>query len=450
MTSLEQQGLWPLALEYNRYSQAVGRAETTGIKIDVPFVEATIAECVKRKAELEDVAYLIAKKPFNMNSPKQIGEIIGQVSTKREDLEACEHPVAQLIVESRAYDKARGTYLEVFLDTMDENELIHVDMIVTGPVTGRMAIKRPAFNTLPRTSDPYKPEAMKKVRGAVIAREGYTLVEIDYSQVELRILAHLSGDPNLINAYQNGIDVHTQTAEIIGVPRQVGKKANFTAVYMAGPPGFVRSLRMDRVWLRKLLPDQPLEVRLKAERTGKTIYTNKTGSRWQFATEAEKVEYLELGWARNILDTYNERFPLVKAFSDRTIEFAKRNRYVQMWSGRIRRFPQLYSPLQGRWYNEARTAPNSVVQGGAAELLRKAITNIDIKFEKLKADGVKVPLLILAVHDSLLIEVPTGEESYWIPFVLWEMENVAKFKCPIVADAKSGTRWSELKGWERT
>lgn len=440
MPSLEAEKLWPLAEEYCRYSQAVGRMEQNGLLMDVPFIEAQIEHCDRKQEELRIEAFRVAGREFNMNSPKQIGEIIGQKETNREALEVCEHPVAQIINIYRQLGKARDTYLKVFLETKDANNLIHPDMLLAATVSGRMAMKRPSFNTLPR------PNKLYDVRGSVIARPGYTLLDADYSQLELRLLAHFSADPNLLHAYHNGIDVHQQTADMLGIPRQVAKRVNFSVVYGAGDKGLIHSLKMEGVWLRKILREMSQETQDRAINTAKMMIRRDYGSMSRVTGEIWE-DYLELGAAKNILEDYKRRFPMVEAYIKRTIDFAKRNRFIPMWTGRLRRYPQFKSNTGG-WYNLARTAPNNQIQGGANEILRIAITNLDKKFEKLKSQGERVPLMILAVHDSLVAEIPEGEESYWIPFILHEMSHTAKFKVPIVADAKVGQRWSELEKWK--
>lgn len=266
------------------------------------------------------------------------------------------------------------------------------------------------------------------------------------SQLELRLLAHHSADPNLLRAYNNGIDVHQQTADMIGVPRQVAKRVNFSVVYGAGPEGLVHSLRMERVYLYRLVEDLGFEVVNDAYVTGQKLFSKAMGLKWDFATNEQKQQYMELGAAKNILEDYKLRFPLVDAYAKRAIEFAKRNRYTEMWTGRRRRYPDQKSATGGT-YNLSRTAPNNQIQGGGSELLRLAITKLDRRFDTVEEET--RPRMLLQVHDSLLTKVRVEGRDYWTEIIVNTMQSVAKFKVPIVADAKTGFRWNELEKWEK-
>lgn len=441
---LEAEGLWELATNPKTgicpYGRAIGRMESNGILMDVEFIDRAIENCNQKQSELEMHCYTVAGQEFNLNSPAQIKTLTGLESTAREFLEVSEHPVAQAINEYRQWGRARDTYFLVFKEYLDKDNRLHPDLLLL-TVAGRASMKRPSMNTLPRESDIYN------VRGAIVASPGYRLGDIDYSQIELRLLAHHSGDKNLINAYENGIDIHQQTADMIGVSRQVAKRVNFSVVYGSGPAGLVNSLRMERVYLYKLLDELPQTVKDSALNTAVTLFKKDNGIAWMNATPEQKQTYLELGAAKNVLEDYKRRFPQVEAYLKRTLEFAKTQRYTEMWTGRRRRYPNMKSAAGGA-YNLSRTAPNNQIQGGAAELLRLAITKMDRKFEQEKSSG-PVPRLLLQVHDSILVEVPDNEDfDGWVGYIVKTMTGIAKFRVPIEADAKVGYRWNELTKWE--
>jgi DNA polymerase-1 len=440
---LEQQGLWDLAIDICRYGEAVGRMEDNGCLIDTDFVNQAVINCNEKQSELELEIHRQAGTEFNLNSPAQVGKVLGMKSTARQALEDSEHPIAMLLNDYRKWGRARDTYFIPFLECLDENNRLHPDFALL-TAAGRASIKRPALQTLPRESEIYN------VRGAIVSPPGKTLVDCDESQIELRILAHMSQDPNLIYAYNNGIDVHTQTAELLNIPRQVAKRVNFTAIYGAGPQGLVNSLRLEGVKLIDLLQTMDIFTCENAEETGfylaKNMRRKKDETYPEWSTEEGKLFWTELGASKNILDDYNKRFPAIKAWIDKTVSFAQRNRYVKMWTGRVRRFPDILLK-DGRLYNKAYAAPNPVIQGGANEVLRIAITNMDAEFQ---AYGPEAPTMHLAVHDSVIFEINDNALDFWIPKILSHMalEKVVRFAVPLKSDAKYGKRWNELKGWE--
>jgi DNA polymerase-1 len=443
MKGLEQQGLWDLSLEMCRYGEAIGRMEDNGILIDVDFVKEAIINCNEKQSELEAEIYNKAGQEFNLNSPAQVCKFLQIPSSNRQALEDSTHPIAMLLNDFRKYGRARDTYYIPFLECLDPNNRLHPDIELL-TAAGRASIKRPALQTLPRES------AIYNVRGAVISPPGKTLVDCDESQIELRLLAHMSQDPNLIYAYNNGIDVHTQTAEMLNIPRQVAKRVNFSVVYGAGIVGLINSLRMEGIKLIQLLGTLDDSIWQEAERTGYALSKNMRRKKDEvypeWGTEEGRLYWTELGASKNILDDYNKRFPAVKAWVDKTIAFAERNRYVKMWTGRVRRFPNM-TLKDGRTYSKAYSAPNPVIQGGANEVLRIAITNMDAEFQ---AYGPEAPTLHLAVHDSVILEINDNALDFWIPKILSHMalEKVVRFAVPLKADAKYGARWNTLVPWD--
>lgn len=408
--SLEKQNLFELFLGAKEdlcdYVGAIHRMEWNGVLVDKEFVMAQIERCNTEQKRLEEEAFALAGKAFNLASPKQIGEIIGQKETNKEALEECEHPVAQAILQSRKWGKARGTYFEPFLEKLDTKGRMHPDFFLHGTVAGRASGS--VFMTFPRESDFFN------VRGSLIAPPDYVMADFDYSQAELRLYAFYSKEPILIKAYQDGIDIHTQTAQLLGLEsmgftpklaRQIGKRINFTTIYGAGPDGLIHALKMEGV---------------KCEEWG--------------------IDYFK---AKEFLDRYRNRFPRANRWVRDTTNFAERNKYVRLWTGRIRRYPS-FKANYGGTYTKAHTAVNNVIQGGVAEIVRIAITRLD---RMIQGTGIE---LWLQVHDSIVMAIPESLVEEWVPKVLRKMETVAKFgSVPIVADCKIGKRWNEMKPYER-
>lgn len=383
------------------YARAVHRMEWNGLLVDQEYVEQQIERCHREQERLREEAFRLAGGEFNLASPKQVGELIGQKATNKEALEECEHPVAQTVLEYRKWGKAEGTYFQPFKTKLDGKGRIHPDFFLHGTVSGRASGS--VFMTFPRENDTYN------VRGMVVAPPGYTMVDADLSQAELRLYAFFTKEPLLVKAYQENTDIHTQTAQLLGLEamgfppkqaRQIGKRINFTTIYGAGPDGLIHALKM------------------------------------------EGVRGISYEQAKEFLDRYRSRFPRAARWMRETNAFAQRNGYVRLWTGRLRRFPTLTAG-HGGTYNKSHTAVNNIIQGGVSEIIRVAITRIDRMIEDTPIE------LWLQVHDSLVLVMPDDYVEEWVPKVLKKMETVAKFgEVPIVSEAKVGKRWNELVAWE--
>lgn len=382
------------------------RMEKRGVPFDREYLEGFGKEIERSLEELQEEIYREAGEPFNVNSPKQLAYILFEklglkplkktksgYSTDVETLTTLAlegNRIAQLLLEFRKLSKLHGTFIKGILKHMDEKGRVHTKFLQTATATGRLSSAEPNLQNLP-VSD----EFSKRIRQAVRAPEGYTLVWADYSQVELRILAHLSQDEKLIEAYREGKDIHTETAkqlfeteEVDETKRRVAKTVNFGIIYGMSPHGL-------------------------SERLGIPV------------KKAE--EYIE---------RYFSQFPKVKEFIDRTLEEAYKKGYVKTLFGRIRPLPELRDKnYHVRSFGE-RAAINARIQGTAADIMKMAMVELHPRLERVGS------YLILQVHDEVVVETPKEAEEQVKRIVKETMENVVELSVPLIVDLESGERWS--------
>ncbi len=385
--------------------------ELTGIKIDIEFMRKLSAEILERMREVEKEIYQIAGIEFNIASPKQLREVLLErlklplgkkkktgFSTDAEVLEALapQHEIARKILEWRELSKSKGTYIDVLPKLADKKGRVHTSFNQCITATGRLSSSEPNLQNIP-----IRGEWAKKIRQAFIAEEGYLLVSADYSQIELRILAHISGDKALIEAFQRGEDIHILTASsIFGVPleqvneelRRKGKTVNFGIVYGISELGLAKELGISE----------------------------------------EK--------AREYIDQYFQRFPGVKEYVARTIEGATKDGYVRTILGRKRPLPELLSSNKMRREFGKRAAINAPIQGSAADLIKLAMIRIHKKFKERNLPA----RLLLQVHDELLIEVREDMVEEAKGILKEEMENVYPLSVPLVVKIGEGINWGEI------
>jgi DNA polymerase-1 len=351
---------------------------------------------------------------FNINSPKQLGDVLfnkmslprpmkygkGKViSTAQDVLEelAEHHPVPALVLEYRQLAKLRSTYLDSLPHLVDSEGRVHTTFNQVGTATGRLSSTNPNLQNIPvRTA------LGREIRAAFIPAPGNLLMSADYSQIELRLMAHFSQDPLLLNAYRTGQDIHTLTAaEVFGVDaatmdketRNRAKAVNFGIVYGISPFGLAAQLGIDQ-----------REARL-------------------------------------YIDRYFERYAGVRAFIDHTLETVRREQAVRTWFGRVRPIPDIQSRNPNMRGFAERTAINTPLQGTAADLIKLAMLRIDaaIAARSLRSR------MTLQVHDELLFDVVPEEAGELRTLVQHEMEHVAEFSVPIVAEVGLGPNWRDIK-----
>lgn len=392
-----------------------------GIKIDVDFLKNLGREYHKKLRELETKIWKESGQEFNINSPKQMGEILfdkmglggknikktagGAKSTKESELEKMKgtHPIIDLILEYRELAKLLGTYIDVLPTLVDEKNRIHPDFIQMGASTGRMATQNPGVQNIP-----IKTELGRAVREAFISEDGYTLVSFDYSQIELRVAAILSGDEKLIEIFKNGIDVHTGVAaQVFGVQekdvtkemRRQAKVINFGILYGMG----VNALKAN------------------------------LGS-----TQAE---------ARAFYDNYFKTFKGVAEYLNKVKFETAQTGYTETLFGRRRYFEGINSKLPFIRAAAERMAINAPVQGTSADMVKIAMKVIQAKLSALgMLNDVR---LLLQVHDELVFEIRTPEVKKMAVMIKQTMESVLTPEqskgVPIVTSANAGKNWNKLE-----
>jgi len=386
--------------------------ERNGVLIDDFLLAQHSEELGRRLHELELQAHELAGQPFNLGSPKQLGEILftklglpvvkktatGQPSTDEDVLSqlADDYPLPKLLLEHRSLAKLKNTYTDKLpLMVNRKTGRVHTSFSQAVAVTGRLASTEPNLQNIPIRT----PEG-RRIRAAFIAPAGHKIISADYSQIELRIMAHLSADKGLLKAFAEGEDVHRATAgEIFGVTplevsseqRRYAKVINFGLIYGMSAHGLAKNLGIDRVA------------------------------------------------AANYIERYFARYPGVAAYMERTRLEAKTKGYVETVFGRRLHLPDIRAQQVGRRQGAERAAINAPMQGTAADLIKKAMIATSAW---LKASGVKSKL-ILQVHDELVLEVPDDEVALIREQLPKLMAGVAQLSVPLVAEVGVGVNWDE-------
>lgn len=393
----------------------LARMESAGIGVDRHYLEGLGAELRDQLAELELRIHDEAGEPFNINSTGQLREVLfdqlqlpvlkktpkGAPSTDASVLEklADAHPIVADLLEYRELEKLRSTYVDGYLPLITDDGRIHTRFNQLAATTGRLSSDRPNLQNIPVRS-----ERGKTIRKAFVPRPGWQYVIADYSQIELRVLAHLSEDPGLLEAFQGTeTDIHTETAaRVFGLEpdhvteemRRRAKAINFGLLYGMEAFGLADRLQISR--------DE----------------------------------------ARQHIDTYFEQFPLVQEFLQRVVTEARNRGYTQTMFGRRRYLPELSSDnFRIRQMGE-RMALNAPVQGSAADIIKKAMVDLDAGLQQA---GLETTLL-LQIHDELILEAPTAELDEAAALTTSLMEEVTELKVPLRVDLSTGTNLADAKG----
>jgi DNA polymerase-1 len=386
--------------------------ERNGVVIDPDMLMQQSYELQARMQEIEMEAHDLAGETFNIASPKQIQAILydkmnlpvlaktpkGQPSTAESVLQelAEEYKLPKLILEHRSVSKLRSTYTEKLPQMINPNTgRVHTSYHQAVAATGRLSSSNPNLQNIPIRT----PEG-RKIRLAFVAPEGYTLVAADYSQIELRIMAHLSGDKSLLDAFDKGLDVHKATAaEVFSVPlenvssdqRRAAKAINFGLIYGMSAFGLAKQLGIGR------------------------------------------------GEAKEYIDLYFSRYPSVKTFMDNTREKAKEDGFVETVYQRRLYLPEINARNAARRQYAERTAINAPMQGTAADIIKLAMINIDHWLQDSKFDA----KMIMQVHDELVFEVATDKLDEFIREIEQRMSDNDKLNVPLVVDIGHGSNWDE-------
>ena len=391
----------------------MSRIERTGVFIDDMLLGAQSQEIAVRLDELEQKAYEIAEQEFNMNSPKQLQAILfekmglpvikktpsGAPSTNEEVLQelALDYPLPKLIIEYRGLAKLKSTYTDKLPKMINaETGRVHTSYHQAVTATGRLSSTDPNLQNIP-----IRNEEGRRIRQAFVAQHGWKILAVDYSQIELRIMAHLSGDKALLEAFQQGKDIHAATAaEIIGVAidqvtteqRRRAKAVNFGLIYGMSAFGLAKQLGIPR------------------------------------------------GEAQHYMDTYIKRYPGVMQYMEDTRSAASEQGFVETIYGRRLHLPEIQSRNGMRRKAAERAAINAPMQGTAADIIKKAMLLVD---EWIQAEGDGRVKLLMQVHDELVFEVQESALAEIESKVQQLMESAADLEVPLVAEAGHGDNWDQ-------
>lgn len=392
--------------------------EEAGIKLDVVRIEKMADEAESETKEIEQKVFELAGEDFNINSPVQLSEILfnkmklptteirknrksGNISTAASELRKISkhHPIITEILRYRELTKLITTYLRPLPLLVDKNHRLHTSY-GQDTTTGRLNSSEPNLQNIP-----IKGEFGGEMRKAFIAEEGMMLVAADYSQIELRIVARLSGDTTMLEAFENNIDIHSNTAsEIFNLElnkvtknhRRIAKSVNFGVIYGMSPYGLSQALGIEQ-------------------------------------EEARKYIY-----------KFFETHQGIRNYCDQTIEFVRKHGYVETLLGMKRYLPNIKSHLYQLRESEERMAINTPVQGTAAEVLKLAMISLDKNLKKFKDTR-----MLLSVHDELVIEVNEKLAKKAAKLIIDSMESVIDIGIPLLCEIGVGKNWGELEGIDK-
>ena len=395
-------------------SPVLARMEHAGIKIDTEVL-AEMSQRLERDAnqKARDIWQKCGTE-FNINSPKQLGDVLFNqlnlpkpmkygkgktISTAVDVLEglAAEHEVPRLVLEYRQLSKLKSTYVDALPALLNpRTRRLHTTFNMAGSATGRLSSINPNLQNIP-----IRTELGREIRAAFVAEPGNLLLAADYSQIELRLLAHFSADPLLVEAYRRGDDIHTLTAsQVFGVPtgevnaehRRRAKAVNFGIVYGLSAFGLSQQIGIDQKE------------------------------------------------AKRFIDAYFEKYAGVRQFIDRTLEQARTEMKVATLFGRIRPLPDMLSKNWNLRGFAERTAVNTPLQGTAADLIKLAMIRIDAEIRRRNLQS----RMLLQVHDELVFEVPESELDAMKQLVTQRMENVYELHVPLKVELGTGPNWRDL------
>jgi len=395
--------------------------EMTGILLDLPFFQKMSEELTLRMAEIEKRVFESVGKPFNLNSTQQLSDVLfthlrldppdkgkktasGHYSTSADVLELLrgKHPVVDMILENRELSKIKSTYVDALPAAVaSQTGRVHTSYSQTGAVTGRISSSNPNLQNIP-----IRTEEGRRVRNGFIAEQGSVLLSVDYSQIELRIVAHMAEDETMLAAFKAGEDIHATTAvavydvELESVTKEMRRHAkaiNFGLIYGMSAFGLTRTTDL---------------------------------------TLAESERFVK---------AYFEKFPGVKKYLDGIRQLAAQQGYVETLLGRRRYFPALQGNINQQLKNrEEREAINAPIQGTAADIMKIAMLQIP---PAIKAAGLKAKML-LQVHDELVLECPKNEMEKTARLVQETMANAYPMSIPLSTEARSGQSWGGMQALE--
>ncbi len=414
LSRLEETGQKSLLLDLELpLVPVLAKMERTGFRVDLAGLSALGQELGERAAEIEQKIYDLAGHPFSILSPKQLGEVLfvelglkggkktkSGYSTAADVLEGLrsEHPIAALVLTYRQLTKLRSTYAVALAEAADEGGRIHTDFRQALTATGRLSSSEPNLQNIP-----VRTELGRLFRALFIAGNGRVLVDADYSQIELRLLAHISGDEAMLSAFSSGVDIHTMTAaSVFRLPyemvspelRSAAKAVNFGIMYGIGP----HSLSLD------------LGI-----------------------PHAEAKRYIE---------DYLASYPKIAAYLEDVTQSAAKDGYTTTLFGRRRRIPELLSTNKMTQSFGRRIAMNSPIQGSSADIMKRAMIAVDRRLK----DEAPSARLVMQVHDELIVEADERDAELVSRILVEEMQGAASLSLPLLVEAGVGKTWDAAKG----
>ena len=388
------------------------KMERNGVKVDVDMLNKQSRQLAERMQAVQKQAFEEAGEEFNLSSPKQLGAVLfekleippvkktktGQYATAEDVLQelAEDYALPKLVLEYRSLSKLKSTYTDKLPEQVrPDTGRVHTSYNQTVAATGRLSSTDPNLQNIPIRS-----EEGRRIRKAFVAPEGCKMLAADYSQVELRIMAHLSEDENLLKAFSDGIDVHRATAaEVFGVKledvepdqRRAAKAINFGLIYGMSAYGLAKQLNIGRYE------------------------------------------------AQDYIDVYFTRYPGVKSYMDETRNKAHDMGYVETVFGRRQYLPEINSRNGQRRQYAERTAINAPMQGTAADIIKRAMISVDKALTQSKVDA----RVVMQVHDELVVEVLEKDVEAASDLLRTQMEQAASLKVPLIVDIGIGNNWDE-------
>jgi len=391
--------------------------EWHGIGVDRAFLQDADVRLRERIAASEREVQALAGYEFNLNSSQQLAELLFEkmslplskrtrkTKAQSTDIEVLNelkgYPVVEKIIAYRSYKKLHSTYVQGLLDSLDERDRVHTQFNQTVTATGRLSSSNPNLQNIPVGTFSFGGSvAGLNLRQAFVASPGHRLLSADYSQIELRVMAHFSGDENLLQAFAEGADIHQRTADLVfGAGglfaeahelRQRAKIINFSIIYGSGAYSLAKELG---------------------------------------------VSFAE---AKEFIERYFEKYSGVRKFMDQVVADAEKDPEVRTISGRVRPIPEIQSSNRTVKENGNRMAINTIIQGSAADIIKIAMIRIQEHLRSLQSR------LVLQVHDELVFEYPLGEEKRLAALVRKEMEGAVKLKVPLKVSLKHGANWADM------
>lgn len=392
---LERWKLYDLYLERCAYQVILLKAERRGFLLNRQLIQEYSDEARAHQTELSAEITALADHrdeagniiEVNPASHKQMGALLGLASTAEKILrklgDGDRRAVA--LLDFRGWAKLRGTYYEAFLAGIDSADTLRAEFKINGTVAGRLSMASPNLQAIPQYDQMYK------VKDVFVARPGYTLIEADYSALELRLAAHFTKEPNLVEAFNRNESPHDTVATKMGIDRHTAKTLNFSILYGAGPGRIAEQFNLDKTA------------------------------------------------AGGLLAAYWKANPLIYRWKEAVQEKARQHGYIRLWSGHVRRYlPEQPYSKGNKPKAQPHTAPNNVIQGSGAEIIRRATMLLDPEFARLGAH------LLIQVHDSLVVETPTDRLAETAAVMRRIMENNPEFSIPLLVDVKHGDSWGKM------